>query len=75
MSKTLKLKPVCHETLEVSFQFTQIEAELEEEGVSGIGKMFKDPNMWGKLAASPKTAPLLQDQQFVAQVRGSYAAS
>ncbi|KIM29458.1 hypothetical protein M408DRAFT_328720 [Serendipita vermifera MAFF 305830] len=24
--------------------------------------------MWGKLAANPKTAPLLQDQQFVAQV-------
>lgn len=34
----------------------------------GLGKMFRDPNMWGKLAANPKTAPLLADPQFAAQV-------
>jgi stress-induced-phosphoprotein 1 len=59
----------------VSFKFTDIEAEVEEEDVTGIGKMFKDPNMWGKLAANPKTAKLMQDPQFVAQVCASYAAS
>ncbi|PVF93729.1 TPR-like protein [Serendipita vermifera] len=31
--------------------------------------MFKDPNMWGKLAANPKTAPLLNDPSFVAQLK------
>jgi hypothetical protein len=45
-----------------------IEAEADDGEAGGIGKMFSDPNMWGKLAANPKTAPLLNDPQFVAQV-------
>lgn len=45
-----------------------IEAEADGGDAGGIGKMFQDPNMWGKLQANPKTAPLLQDPQFVAQV-------
>lgn len=51
------------------------EAEVADDDVTGIGKMFKDPNMWGKLAANPKTAPLLQDQQFVGQVCTLHIAS
>lgn len=34
-----------------------------------LGSMFSDPQMFQKLAANPKTAPLLADQAFMAQVR------
>lgn len=44
------------------------EAEMGGAAEEGLGKMFRDPNMWGKLAANPKTAPLLADPQFAAQV-------
>jgi hypothetical protein len=30
--------------------------------------MFSDPNIFGKLAANPKTAPFLADQSFVQKV-------
>lgn len=31
--------------------------------------MFADPALFGKLAANPKTAPLLADQAFVQKVK------
>jgi len=34
----------------------------------GFGKIFSDPNLFGKLAANPKTAPLLADQAFLQKV-------
>lgn len=36
---------------------------------SGIGDMFKDPQMFAKLAANPKTAPLLADQGFMEKLK------
>jgi hypothetical protein len=48
----------------------ELPTDTEDMGgeAAGIGKIFKDPNMWGKLAANPKTAALLNDPSFVAQV-------
>ncbi|KAG9053986.1 Hsp90 cochaperone [Serendipita sp. 407] len=45
------------------------EAEEAEGASAGLGKMFQDPGMWAKLAANPKTAPLLADPQFAAKLR------
>ncbi|KAG8821708.1 Hsp90 cochaperone [Serendipita sp. 399] len=45
------------------------DADEAEGAASGLGKIFQDPGMWAKLAANPKTAPLLQDPQFAAQLR------
>ncbi|KAG8765078.1 Hsp90 cochaperone, partial [Ceratobasidium sp. 428] len=36
---------------------------------AGIGKMFSDPNLFGKLASNPKTSHLLADQGFVNQLK------
>lgn len=36
---------------------------------SGMGKMFQDPSLFAKLAANPKTAPLLADPSFMQKVR------
>jgi stress-induced-phosphoprotein 1 len=35
----------------------------------GIGDMFKDPQMLAKLAANPKTAPLLADKEFMEKLK------
>lgn len=43
-------------------------ADLEDPGM-GIGKMFSDPNLLGKLASNPKTSHLLKDESFVAQLK------
>ncbi|KAG8762569.1 Hsp90 cochaperone [Ceratobasidium sp. 423] len=40
-----------------------------DEGVTGIAKMFSDPNLFGKLASNPRTAHLLADQSFVNQLK------
>ncbi|QRW16272.1 stress-induced-phosphoprotein 1 [Rhizoctonia solani] len=40
-----------------------------DEGVSGIAKMFSDPNLFGKLASNPRTSHLLADQNFVNQLK------
>ncbi|KDN51281.1 hypothetical protein RSAG8_00910, partial [Rhizoctonia solani AG-8 WAC10335] len=40
-----------------------------DDGITGIAKMFSDPNLFGKLAANPRTAPLLADQSFVNQLK------
>ena len=45
-----------------------IAADLDDPGV-GIGKMFSDPNLLGKLASNPKTSHLLKDEGFVAQLK------
>ncbi|CED85558.1 Molecular co-chaperone STI1 [Phaffia rhodozyma] len=41
----------------------------EADGSDGIAKMFKDPNMFAKLGANPKTAPFLSDPTFAAKLR------
>ncbi|CAE6396415.1 unnamed protein product [Rhizoctonia solani] len=40
-----------------------------DEGVTGIAKMFSDPNLFGKLASNPRTSHLLADQNFVNQLK------
>ncbi|CAE6420795.1 unnamed protein product [Rhizoctonia solani] len=40
-----------------------------DDGVTGIAKMFADPNLFGKLAGNPRTAHLLADQNFVNQLK------
>lgn len=35
------------------------------EGTGGLGNMFNDPQLIAKLAANPKTAPLLADAEFM----------
>lgn len=49
-------------------------AAAEAEGMGngadmGMGKMFQDPKMMEKLAANPKTAPLLADAGFMAKLK------
>lgn len=44
------------------------ETEQASEGL-GLGKLFADPNMIGKLAANPKTAKHLADQSFVQKLQ------
>ncbi|PPQ77277.1 hypothetical protein CVT25_010859 [Psilocybe cyanescens] len=39
-----------------------------EEGL-GLGKMFSDPNLFGKLAANPRTAKHLADPAFVQKIQ------
>jgi STI1/HOP-like cochaperone of foldosome len=34
----------------------------------GLGKMFSDPNLFGKLAANPRTSKHLADPSFVQKV-------
>ncbi len=34
-----------------------------------MSKMFQDPSLFAKLAANPKTAPLLSDPSFMQKVR------
>ena len=44
---------------------------VDSEGAdpTGMGKMFQDPSLLSKLAANPKTAPLLADPSFMQKVR------
>lgn len=44
------------------------EHEAASSGADGLGKMFSDPNMMGKLAANPKTAGLVADPAFRQQL-------
>ncbi|KAH7355697.1 hypothetical protein BKA66DRAFT_475028 [Pyrenochaeta sp. MPI-SDFR-AT-0127] len=51
-----------------------IEAEAMDDGFpsdpsAGLGGMFSDPNMIQKLAANPKTAPLLGDAEFMGKLQ------
>lgn len=44
-------------------------ADADASAESGLGSMFRDPNMLAKLAANPKTASLLADRDFVAKLQ------
>lgn len=49
-----------------------VEAEAREDGadpMGGLGNIFNDPQMFQKLAANPKTAPLLADQEFMGKLQ------
>jgi stress-induced-phosphoprotein 1 len=51
-----------------------VEAEARADGASddaagGLGNMFSDPSMFQKLAANPKTAPLLADAEFMRKLQ------
>lgn len=53
----------------------QAEARANGQGAGfdptgGLGGMFKDPQLYQKLAANPKTSHLLADQQFMAKLKG-----
>ncbi|UZJ53852.1 hypothetical protein CBS101457_003172 [Exobasidium rhododendri] len=49
-------------------------AQDSEDGPGGgMGKMFQDPQMFQKLAANPKTAPLLADAGFMAKLKSIQA--
>jgi stress-induced-phosphoprotein 1 len=43
--------------------------DSEAADPTGMGKMFQDPSLFAKLAANPKTAPLLADPSFMQKVR------
>ncbi|KAJ6627400.1 activator of Hsp70 and Hsp90 chaperone [Mycena sp. CBHHK59/15] len=44
-------------------------ASDEKEEIGGFGKMFSDPNLFGKLAANPRTQKHLADPTFVQKAR------
>lgn len=44
-------------------------AQQSEGPGAGMGRMFQDPQMMQKLAANPKTAPLLADAGFMAKLQ------
>lgn len=50
-----------------------IRREAADDGVDpgdmGMGSMFSDPNLFAKLAASPKTRDLLKDPEMVAKIQ------
>jgi len=48
-------------------------ADSEAADPTGMSKMFQDPSLFAKLAANPKTAPLLADPSFMQKVRGRAA--
>ena len=43
-------------------------ATAAADDAMGLGKMFSDPNLFGKLAANPRTAKHLADPSFVQKV-------
>jgi hypothetical protein len=49
--------------------FTSSLAADSAGDATGLGKMFADPNLLGKLAANPKTAKHLADPSFVRQLQ------
>ena len=51
-----------------------VEAEARDDGFpgdpsAGLGGLFSDPNMIGKLAGNPKTASLLSDPEFMGKLQ------
>lgn len=46
----------------------RVESSSKSESADPFGKMFTDPAIWSKLAANPKTAPLLADPAFTNRV-------
>ena len=53
--------------LDLSKNFVQATAAADD--AMGLGKMFSDPNLFGKLAANPRTAKHLADPSFVQKVK------
>ena len=53
-------------TFELFYKFVQASAAADD--VMGLGKMFSDPDLFGKLAANPRTAKHLADPSFVQKV-------
>lgn len=45
-----------------------LQATAAADDAMGLGKMFSDPNLFGKLAANPRTAKHLADPSFVQKV-------
>ena len=45
-----------------------VQASSAAEDAMGLGKMFSDPNLFGKLAANPRTSKHLADPSFVQKV-------
>ena len=45
-----------------------VQASVAADDVMGLGKMFSDPDLFGKLAANPRTAKHLADPSFVQKV-------
>ena len=45
-----------------------VQATAAADDVMGLGKMFSDPNLFGKLAANPRTSKHLADPSFVQKV-------
>ena len=45
-----------------------VKATSAADDALGLGKMFSDPNIFGKLAANPRTAKHLADPSFVQKV-------
>lgn len=46
-----------------------VERAQNDNPADSMGKLFKDPQMMEKLAANPKTAPLLSDAAFVQKLK------
>ena len=49
-----------------------IPTETESSAGFGLGNMFKDPNLFDKLAKNPKTASLLSDAAFAEKVQSLF---
>lgn len=45
-----------------------VQASSAADDAMGLGKMFSDPNLFGKLAANPRTSKHLADPSFVQKV-------
>ena len=45
------------------------DAKAADEAAGPFGKIFSDPNLWGKLAANPRTSKHLADPAFVQQLK------
>jgi stress-induced-phosphoprotein 1 len=45
-----------------------VQATAAADDAMGLGNMFSDPNLFGKLAANPRTAKHLADPSFVQKV-------
>lgn len=52
---------------------SDVKSILDRQGppdpTNGLGKMFSDPNMLGKLATNPKTKEFMKDQTFVEKLK------
>ena len=76
LRKGLKEVKEAKGTAAMLFQISAAVLDAPTESDSpglGLGKMFADPNLFGKLAGNPKTAPLLADPAFMQKVCCTFA--